>query len=149
MIKTLLVLVLFSLVLPDDNVEYSKKNKEKKHYNILADDNPELQSTINKLEDDYNKKRRQIREKYKIKFQNIKKQKNQELEIINKQFVDKLDKLQKQYPRMILKTVPIDNKNAPKHINKAKRYRSNEKVKNKPYNSVNKKNKMEKKSSEK
>ena len=90
----------------DDKVRYKQNFIEQ-----LDSDDPEVQSMIEQLKEDYESDRKQINNKYAQKKKQLRKKKQQEMQLLSQSFKGKVQRMERRYPEKIkqkMKTKPLN-----------------------------------------
>ena len=94
--KFFIVILMFScsILLADDYSKPKAKNINQGNFiNEIQSDDPEVQSRIDQLKEDFHNQKDQVNDKYDIKKKTLKKQKQQEMEQLKKAFRKKMKRI--------------------------------------------------------
>ena len=91
----LMILIGISLIFSAQEFKSKPENLEKKNFIEQSySDDPQIQSMISGLKEDFSNERDQVNKKYSIKKETLKKQRQQELEYLRDSYKKKMQNLQ-------------------------------------------------------
>ena len=101
--KYIMILIFIcSTLLANEYKGERPKNIDKSNFiDKIQSEDPNVQSMIDQLKEDFQNQRSQIDDKYDIKKETLKKQKQQEMQQLKKAFRKKMKKLRDKYPKKI------------------------------------------------
>ena len=133
-IKFIILFFSICLIFPADSINDSEKPKERKNPRFLdkvESKNPEAQSEVGRLKEEFYNEREKIHQKYEIRIKDLKKNRNDEIARLKKRYKKRLDRLRKKYPdipelviqpkpKPRLKPLEVKDRNDKKDIKKRK-----------------------------
>ena len=100
-IKLIILFFSISLIFSADAINDSEKPKERKSPKFLdkvKSENPEAQSKVDQLKEEFYNERERIHQKYEIRIKGIKKDRKDEIVRLRERYKRRLDRLRKKYP---------------------------------------------------
>ena len=100
-IKFIILFFSICLIFPADSINDSEKPKERKNPRFLdkvESKNPEAQSEVGRLKEEFYNEREKIHQKYEIRIKDLKKNRNDEIARLKERYKKRLDRLRKKYP---------------------------------------------------